>query len=105
MLRPRTCLCVLCGIVGLALAYLLLFAAPNPAAAQEAAATKAAAPVGPVSFIKDVAPILKENCFACHGVKNPKAKFDMTHYEAFMAGAAIGDQNDPTKTDQAYILP
>ena len=56
---PRThfCFCVLCAVLGLFLIGLLLLM-PGSAQAQ--------APKGPLSFINDVAPILKENCFACH---------------------------------------
>ena len=63
MLRSRYCFCILCA-VGLVLA-LLLFLAPSTARAQGK---------GPVSFINDVAPILKENCFACHDAKKRKGK-------------------------------
>ena len=34
----------------------------------------------PVSFVEDVAPILKENCFACHDAKKRKGKFDMSTF-------------------------
>jgi hypothetical protein len=46
----------------------------------------------PVSFINDVAPILKENCFACHDAKKRSGKFDMTTYEKLMAGGSGGEQ-------------
>jgi WD40 repeat protein len=79
MIRSRYCLCVLCAILGASLALTaLLFFAPAPALAQ--------APKGPVSFINDVAPILKENCFACHDAKKRKGKFDMTTYENMRKG-------------------
>src|SRR5262245_26678652 len=50
------------------------------------------APKGPVSFINDVAPILKENCFACHDSKKRKGKLDMTTYESLRKG---GDKDEP----------
>jgi WD40 repeat protein len=46
----------------------------------------------PVSFINDVAPILKENCFACHDSKKRKGKLEMTTYESLRKG---GDKDDP----------
>ena len=46
----------------------------------------------PKSFINDVAPILKENCFACHDSKKRKGKLDMTSYESLRKG---GDKDDP----------
>lgn len=64
----------------------LLFAAP--ASAQK-----------PVSFINDVAPILKENCFACHDTKKKSGKYDMTSYEKIRAGGANGDPIAPGKPE------
>jgi hypothetical protein len=89
MFRTRYCLCILCAALALAAAALLL--APLPAAAQSPAA-KATTAKGPVSFINDVAPILKENCFACHDAKKRKGKLDMTTYESFRKG---GTKDDP----------
>jgi WD40 repeat protein len=51
----------------------------------------------PVSFINDVAPILKENCFACHDAKKRKGKMDMTTYEGLRKG---GDKDDPITPGQ-----
>ena len=45
----------------------------------------------PVSFIKDVAPILKEHCFACHNSKKMHGKFCMTTFEKLMAGGVNGE--------------
>lgn len=45
----------------------------------------------PVSFIHDVAPILKENCFACHDAKKRAGKYDMTTFEKMMAGGSDGE--------------
>ena len=84
MFRSHFCCCVLCAALGLTLVFLLLLT-PQPAHAQAPAK-------GPVSFINDVAPILKENCFACHDAKKRKGKFDMTTYENFRKG---GDHEDP----------
>jgi WD40 repeat protein len=78
MPRSHFCCCVLCAAIGLVLAFLLLFGAPQTAQAQ--------APKGPVSFINDVAPILKESCFGCHGTKNPKGRFNMTTFDSFHKG-------------------
>src|SRR5262245_17041903 len=52
----------------------------------------AAQPPPPKSFINDVAPILKENCFACHDSKKRKGKLDMSTYETLRKG---GDKDDP----------
>ncbi|HVS36957.1 MAG TPA: c-type cytochrome domain-containing protein [Gemmataceae bacterium] len=82
MLRSRYCLCVLCVTLGAVLALMLFFLAPRPAGA----ADPQPAATAPVSFINDVAPILKENCFGCHGAKNPKGKLDMTKFASFQKG-------------------
>src|SRR5271166_1466459 len=84
MLRSRSLCCILCSLIGLTLALLLLFGTP--------VAVQAQPPKGPVSFINDVAPILKENCFACHDSKKRKGKLDMTTFENFRKG---GDGDDP----------
>ena len=56
-----------------------------------------------MSFIEDVAPILKENCMGCHGAKNPKGKLDMTRYESFRRGIE-DDPIVPGKPDESYII-
>src|SRR5207237_2677178 len=71
--RSTCCYCILCTFIGLALAFLMLLAGAPAANAQP--------PKGPVSFINDVAPILKENCFACHDAKKKKGKLEITSYE------------------------
>jgi WD40 repeat protein len=52
----------------------------------------------PVSFIKDVAPILKENCFACHDSRKRKGKLDMSTYDSLRKG---GESDDPITPGQA----
>lgn len=76
--------------MSVALVAYLLFAPPQTASAQ---------PAKPVSFINDVAPILKENCFACHDQKKKSGKYDMTTYEKIRAGGANGDPLTPGKPE------
>lgn len=78
----RFCACILCAVAA-AIAYLLMFGGPQPAAAQEQGRS--------VSFINDVAPILKENCLACHDAKKKAGKYEMTTYEKILAGGASGE--------------
>jgi WD40 repeat protein len=84
---------VLCALLGFALA-LVLFAVPSVQAQQPK----------PVSFINDVAPILKENCFACHDAKKRKGKLDMTSYENFRKGGDKEDPVEPGKPDESQII-
>jgi hypothetical protein len=80
--------------VAVVLAYLLGFDSPQTASAQ---------PAGPVSFINDVAPILKENCFACHDAKKKSGKYDMTSYDKLRAGGANGDPLAPGKPEMSEL--
>jgi WD40 repeat protein len=90
------CYCILCALLGLVLAWLLLFGAAPAAVAQQ--------PQGPVSFINDVAPILKENCFACHDAKKKKGKLEMTSYESFRKGGSKDDPIVPGKSRESLII-
>jgi hypothetical protein len=86
----------LCSLIGLLLAWLLL-ASPSPSLhGQEAK--------GSVSFINDVAPILKENCFACHDAKKKKGKLEMTTYENFRKGGTKDDPVTPGKPKESTII-
>ncbi len=90
----RSCFCVACAVLGAAVAYLLFFAAPPAARAQGK----------PVSFINDVAPILKESCFGCHGTKNPKGKFSMTSFENLRKGGTKENPIVSGKPEESYFL-
>jgi hypothetical protein len=84
----RICSCVLCAVAA-AVAYLMTFASLPQASAQQ--------PGKPVSFINDVAPVLKENCFACHDAKKKSGKYDMTTFEKLLTGGANGEPIAPGK--------
>lgn len=96
MLGTRTCYCLLCATIAAAVAALLYFNA-TPAVAQAPAA-------GPVSFIRDIAPIFKESCFGCHGAKSPKGKLDMTKYAALRKGGTKDDPIMPGKPEDSYLM-
>jgi hypothetical protein len=87
----RFCACVLCAVAA-AVAYLLMFAGPQAASAQ---------PQKPVSFIADVAPVLKENCLACHDSKKKAGKYDMTTFERILAGGSNGEPITPGKPKES----
>src|SRR5690242_3195711 len=86
------CFCVLCALVAGALALLGLLS-PSVGHAQEK----------PVSFINDVAPILKENCFACHDSKKRKGKLDMTTYESLRKGGEKDEPIVPGKPEESLM--
>jgi WD40 repeat protein len=98
MLRSRFCWCILCPLVGLALALAMLLRAPQAAHAQPTPKK------APLSFINDVAPILKENCFACHDSKKRKGKLDMTTYASLRKGGDKDDPIAPGKPEDSILL-
>jgi WD40 repeat protein len=65
-----------CGSVAL---FLFAFGRVSPASAQPKT----------LSFINDVAPILKENCFACHDAKKRSGKYEMTNFEKLISDDRI----------------
>lgn len=83
MTRDRACYCILCALAATIFA-VLFFGLATPAQAQPPAGK-------PISFINDVAPILKENCFACHDAKKKSGKYDMTTFEKIVAGGPGGE--------------
>jgi hypothetical protein len=97
MLPSRLCSCIWCA-VGLALALAFLALVPQPAHAAGPARK------GPVSFINDVAPILKESCFGCHGAKSPKGKLDMTRYQSLRKGGTKDDPIVPGQPEDSYLI-
>jgi len=69
-----------------------------PAAAQEAA------PAGPVSFIRDVAPVLVQNCLACHGPLDAKGAYQVANYELLLRpGESGGASIVPGKPDESEL--
>src|SRR5262245_24810799 len=88
----RTRLCILCAVLTALAAWLVL--GISTVSAQEK----------PVSFINDVAPILKENCFACHDAKKRSGKYDMTTFEKLMTGGAGGEGISPGKHAESEMF-
>jgi WD40 repeat protein len=99
MFRRDHCFCILCALMGLVLAWLLGFHAVPDASAQGKPA-----PSRPASFINDVAPILKENCFACHDAKKRKGKLEMTSYATFRKGGSKEDPVVAGKPGESLII-
>lgn len=59
---------------------------PTPAAKSETPAL-----VGKVSFLKEIAPILVQNCIACHNPKKSESKYLMTNFSALAKGGQQGE--------------
>lgn len=69
-----------------------------------AASTVARGDEPPVSFIRDVAPIFKDSCLACHDAKKRSGKLDMSTFERFAAG---GNNDAPFvagKPDESLLM-
>src|SRR5438477_12467079 len=94
MPHSRFCICILCAVLTAALAALALVGGVPSAAAADA----------PVSFINDVAPILKENCYACHDAKKHSGKLEMTSYAKLRQGGANDDPITPGKPDDSLLV-
>jgi dipeptidyl aminopeptidase/acylaminoacyl peptidase len=52
---------------------------------------KPAATEAPVSFLKDIAPILVQNCIACHNPKKSESKYVMTTFAQLAKGGQQGE--------------
>jgi WD40 repeat protein len=49
-------------------------------------------PEGPISFMKDVAPILVQNCIACHNARKSESKYNMTTFALLAKGGQQGEE-------------
>ena len=98
MLRPRVCFCVVCPLLGLLALLILLLRMPTAEAQSKKGAQSS------ISFINDVAPILKENCFACHDSKKRKGKLDMTTYAGLRKGGSKDDPIEAGKPRESLII-
>jgi WD40 repeat protein len=77
----------------------VLISTPVPGAAQSPGVVKSS-----ISFINDIAPILKENCFACHDSKKRKGKLDMSTYESFRKGGGRDEPVVPGKPGESLLI-
>jgi WD40 repeat protein len=68
------------------------------------AAPTATADDKPVSFINDVAPILKENCYACHDAKKHFGKLELISYAKLRQGGTDDDPIVPGKPDESLLF-
>ncbi|MCE9530729.1 MAG: hypothetical protein K8T89_06330 [Planctomycetes bacterium] len=110
MRRSNYRFCILCGVIAVLAAWLVLGNVPSVSAQPKQ-----------VSFINDVAPIFKENCFACHDAKKRAGKYEMTTFdklvdeehvvpgkiadsELYQLIVATGDRRMPPKKDNLAPL-
>ena len=76
-------------------------------APQEGQAPAEAKRVGkPVSFMRDVAPILVENCIACHNPRKSESKYVMTTFAQLAKGGQQGEgiTLEPGKPDESNLV-
>jgi WD40 repeat protein/mono/diheme cytochrome c family protein len=74
------------GLVGSLAVMMALLASPAPGDDAPAKPEEQ----GKISFLKDVAPILVENCIACHNPKKSESKFIMTTFGQLAKGGQQG---------------
>ncbi|HKI18563.1 MAG TPA: c-type cytochrome domain-containing protein [Isosphaeraceae bacterium] len=74
-------------------------------ASESAQATKRTA-AQPVSFIREVAPILVESCIACHNPKKTEGKYVMTTFAQLAKGGQQGEgiTLEPSKPDESNLV-
>jgi dipeptidyl aminopeptidase/acylaminoacyl peptidase len=63
----------------------------KPATVQPPAGGAANKPAKPVSFMQDVAPIMVENCIACHNPRKSESKYVMTTFAQLAKGGQQGE--------------
>jgi WD40 repeat protein len=57
-----------------------------------------------VSYDKEVEPIFKKNCFACHSGKEKKSRFDISSYETLVKGGKRGSPIVPGKSQDSLLI-
>jgi mono/diheme cytochrome c family protein len=83
----------LCAVVGLVAGALVAAPAPKPAA------------TGPLTFEKDIRPILKANCFHCHGEEEKvKGGLDVRLRHLIAKGGESGPAIVPGKPDKSRLF-
>jgi WD40 repeat protein/mono/diheme cytochrome c family protein len=70
---------------------LVALAAVAPARGDDKAPAAEPPKAGAVSFMKDVAPILVQNCIACHNARKAESKYNMTSFALLAKGGQQGE--------------
>ena len=58
----------------------------------------------PVSYAKDIAPIFKKSCIACHNATKAKAKLNLENVSLMMKGSDNGEVIIPGNADESLIF-
>jgi WD40 repeat protein len=79
---------------------------PQGPAAPAAAKPATGSTAKPVSFIHDVAPILVENCIACHNPRKSESKYVMTTFAQLVKGGQQGEgiTIEPGEPDESNLV-
>src|ERR1700687_5751018 len=83
---------------------ILVFAALFFAVSIAQAADEKSAPTGPVSFYRQVRPVLQRNCTGCHQPAKAGGKLVLTTYAATKAGGEQGVGFEPEKPDDSLLI-
>lgn len=80
--------------------------AQEKAKAPQATASATGGEPGKISFIRDVAPILVENCIACHNPRKAESKYVMTSFAQLAKGGQQGEGMTLAagKPDESYLV-
>jgi len=65
---------------------------------------EAAQPEGPVSYSRDIRPILNSNCNACHKPEKNKGDLDMTSVPTLLKGGKHGHTVEPGSPDKSKLI-
>src|SRR3954470_13481807 len=112
---PRTVLAreIALLVVSTSVAVLVPFArgdAPKAQAEKKAAPAEKKAGGAPaaksLSFMRDVAPILVENCIACHNPRKSESKYVMTTFAQLAKGGQLGEDIilEPGDPEASYLV-
>jgi dipeptidyl aminopeptidase/acylaminoacyl peptidase len=79
---------------------------PSPAPAAAASDGRKGAGEGSLSFLRDIAPILVENCIACHNPRKSESKYVMTTFAQLAKGGQQGEgiTLEPGKPDESNLV-
>jgi len=88
----------------LALAALLLAPPAHAKLTPEQAKSLPPPATRPVSFIKDIRPILESSCIKCHGRGRTKGDFQLDTRETLLKGGATSPAVVPGKSEDSYLI-